>query len=327
MNRYIRLSFFILTLAIAQPAVARVKLLRQQSLSSWHIQPANYSGITPLGNDRYAVVDDKSATDGFYIFTIRLHQRSGRVRNVSCSSLIASSDSLKPKADCEDIVFCPADTTLFIAQEGSCSVVQYTMEGQPTGRTLTLPDNFRQSNMQHNAGFEALAYDTILHRFFLTTEQPLLGDSLHRLAIISPLRNDMQQLPYRIDNPELTRKPLYYAHGIAAMTYLSDDRLLVMERELCVPRRYLGGKCRIKIYSVDLNEQDITPTKGMTKQLVASFTTHISRLNYANYEGMCVGPTLEDGRRTLLLINDSQGGVHNGPFHLKDYLKVIILDH
>ncbi|MBP5629157.1 MAG: esterase-like activity of phytase family protein, partial [Bacteroidaceae bacterium] len=72
--------FAILALAVAAlPATAKVKVRKQQNLSRWHIAPANYSGLTPLGNDRYAVVDDKSATSGFHIFTIRLNPRTGKV--------------------------------------------------------------------------------------------------------------------------------------------------------------------------------------------------------------------------------------------------------
>ena len=32
-----------------------------------------------------------------------------------------------------------------------------------------------------------------------------------------------------------------------------------------------------------------------------------------------------DGRQTLLLIRDSQGGYGKGPVHLKDYIRVLIL--
>lgn len=322
--------FAILALAVAAlPATAKVKVRKQQNLSRWHIAPANYSGLTPLDNDRYAVVDDKSATVGFCIFTIRLNPRTGKVEHVSSTPLIGCPDSI-PKADCEDIVFCPKDTTVFIAQEGSSTIAEYNMDGTSTGRLLRLPPFFDRGKIQHNASFEALAYDTASQRFFFTTEMPLKGDSLHLIAV----SDSPSPIPYRMDAPELKLKAKYYAHGISAMTVLPNGNLLVMERELSVPPKYIGGKCRIKIY-------EITPTpsapqlqtsldmkkaqRAVSKSLLFSFTTHISRLNYANYEGMCLGPKLDDERQTLLLINDSQGGVRNGPFRLKDYIKVIIL--
>ena len=48
-------------------------------------------------------------------------------------------------------------------------------------------------------------------------------------------------------------------------------------------------------------------------------------ITFANYEGMCLGRPLPDGRQTLLLVNDSQGGYRKGPFRLKDYIKVIVI--
>ena len=49
-----------------------------------------------------------------------------------------------------------------------------------------------------------------------------------------------------------------------------------------------------------------------------SFSTNSGTL--ANYEGMCLGPTLPDGSRCLVLVPDSQGG-QNGL--TKEYVKVI----
>ena len=77
--------------------------------------------------------------------------------------------------------------------------------------------------------------------------------------------------------------------------------------------------------SVSLKTLD--PNHFLVKKLLATWKTAAQplRLNFANYEGMCLGRTLQDGRQTLLLVSDSQGGYHKGPFRLKDYLKVIVL--
>ena len=47
-------------------------------------------------------------------------------------------------------------------------------------------------------------------------------------------------------------------------------------------------------------------------------------MNFANYEGMCPGPRLADGRQTLLLIDDTQAGAGNSLFRLSEHLKVIV---
>lgn len=315
--------------------MAKVKVLRQQNLNRWHITPANYSGITPLGSNRYAVVDDKSTTDGFHIFTIDIHPRNGKVLRVSSTPLLGNPNT-NARADCEDIIYYSPRNTLFIAQERTGIVAEYHLDGRPTGRQLSLPPYFSLDSMQHNGAFEALACCNSTCTFYLTTEQPLKGDSIHRIVVFDSTLQVCKTLNYSMDAPKFKQDTKYYAHGIAAMTVKPDGKLLVMERELSIPPRYVGGKCRIKVYEIPLHSPskiegvDAKQTGAYdspSKRLLFSFTTHISRLNYANYEGMCLGPTLDDGRQTLIIINDSQGGVHNGPFHLKDYLKVVILDH
>ena len=45
-------------------------------------------------------------------------------------------------------------------------------------------------------------------------------------------------------------------------------------------------------------------------------------LNWANYEGMCLGPKLEDGSQTIILISDSQSR-YKGV--LQDWIKTLVL--
>ena len=64
--------------------------------------------------------------------------------------------------------------------------------------------------------------------------------------------------------------------------------------------------------------------KPLYKTAIADFSTHrdIGQLNYANYEGMCLGPQLAGGKRVLVMVADSQNqyaGV------LRDWLKTAVL--
>jgi hypothetical protein len=58
----------------------------------------------------------------------------------------------------------------------------------------------------------------------------------------------------------------------------------------------------------------------LRKTLLKNFSTQPLSANFANYEGMCVGPTLSDGSKTLVLIPDSQNGSSG---LTKEYVKVI----
>lgn len=341
-------------LSAATAAHAQVNILRQHNLALWGVEPANYSGITHIGGNTYAVIDDKSAVDGYYLLNIDIDLQNGDLLSVSRSPLICApaldkQDSIRrSKADCEDVVYVPQSHTLFIAQEEEAQVVEYRLDGTPTHRRLNIPDFFSRNRQQHNGGLEALAYDSLSRSFWLTTENPLIADTAHSQQMHRLLRfgADMQangQWLYMAEPASRPHNARYWASGISAMTALADGRLLVMERTLSIPRKYLGGWCRVRVFLVTPTEARRLPVDAavissdaarrsnsgtiLPKQELFHFTTHIRAIgtNYANYEGMCLGPTLKDGRPTLLLINDSQAGAGNALYTLKDYLRVIVL--
>lgn len=77
------------------------------------VPAGNYSGITPVGGNEYAVVSDKSATDGFFVFRIDVDSVSGEIKDVT--NLGFKGDSLR-NADCEAIAYVPSTGTFSLAE-------------------------------------------------------------------------------------------------------------------------------------------------------------------------------------------------------------------
>jgi hypothetical protein len=129
-----------------------------------------------------------------------------------------------------------------------------------------------------------------------------------------------------------------FVHGVSEICALNDGELIVMERELVVTKNKLNSYCNIRLFLVYPNKsKEINESTSLTslpenmflhKEEMCSFKTEISakHQNLANYEGMCLGPKLKDGRQTLILINDTQNGMKKSGFRLKEYLKVIVFD-
>ena len=117
------------SLASAQTAVE----LKQQSLGKWRIGAAQYSGITALGGNRYAMVSDKEPTDGFFLFRIDQSALTGDVTNVYLEGF---KGNRSPKVDaqgisirdCEGVAYFPQRNTLFISGEGDQRILEYDME-------------------------------------------------------------------------------------------------------------------------------------------------------------------------------------------------------
>lgn len=318
----------ILPLLFALPASAQVHLLKQQNMHKWGITPANYSGITPLGNGRYALVADKERQDGFYEVEIHQDSLTGKVTHVMP---IAFHGNSLPARDAEGIAYCPARGTLFISAEDDQQILEYTTDGRRTGHSLQIPALFGKENIYHNYGFEALGHNPATGTFWTTSENALRSDSpvstqnggqavTLRLQQFDMQGAPLQQQLYPLDLPLLKKKAQIVAHGVVAITPQPDESLLVLEREFLVTPRKLGSYVVCRLYRWD--------TTSQTKTLQAEWNSKLSlrkKKSIANYEGMCLGAKLVDGSQTILLINDSQGGYGNRLYHLKDYIRVGII--
>ena len=251
--------------------------------------PGNYSGIAVLGNDRYAVVSDKSEEDGFYILRITIDSIRGRISTFENEGFRSSGI---PNRDIEGICYRPSTNTIFISGERDNEVYEYTLDGQRTGQRLEMPAIFKQAD--HNYGLESLTYDTRRHLFYTTTERPLRGDSLLRIQSFDDDLKPQRFYFYRPDAP-ISRK---YFQGVSELCALEDGRLLVLERQIRVPKLKIGASTTIRIYEVTPSDETM-----LEKKLLMEFRTRLNLTSrkFANYEGLCqIMPNL------LLLIADSQ---------------------
>ena len=340
---------FLLSLLFAPVLCAQeVQSFKQRNMKKWGIPAGNYSGITHIQGDRYALISDKQEADGWTEVSISF-QPSGDIKEMKFIAQHYDNETLGKARDSEGIAYV-AGKGFYVSAENDQKIVELNDDGSPTGHSLSVPECFSRQNIFPNYGFESLTYNASQNIFWTTTEQGLKSDVTAPTAVDNPaptlLRlqefasdgQPLHQYAYRTDSPITTRKPRHYGFGVPELLVLNDTTLLVMERELYIPKRYNGAKCHIRIYSVNPQKgqpvtelqklQDLDETKFLPKKLLYAFSTglrFIGRKNFANYEGMCLGPQLDDGRQTILLISDSQNRAGNPLFHLKDFIKVIVI--
>lgn len=311
-------------MAVAQ----EVTLLRQRAFPKT-VAAGNYSGIAWLGGSSYAVVNDKSPTAGFYLMTIETDSATGELLTVREDSFLTCG---LPNRDEEGICYVPQTRTLWISGEADGQILEYDLQGQFTGRKLQIPPIF--STAYANGGFEALTYQAETHRFWTTSEFTLQADgelpSLQnrvrnrlRLQSFSDGMVPMEQYWYETDSTTVTKTKGRSVLGVSGLAALSDGRIVVLERELYFPKRKIGSKACVKLYLVDPRKQQ--QGERLEKRLLTEFRTKINltRRSFANYEGICVGPVLSDGRQLLLLVCDSQNQSHG---MLKDWFRPVIID-
>ena len=321
----------------------RCTALPQLKLS---VKPGQYSGITYVSDDRYAVVDDKKRGGGILFFDIPIDENGVvRTAQVQCTVPSGTAAATGSSPDNEGVVY--ANGKLYVSAENQ-TICEYDLDGVATGKSFTIPADMRRKSIAANGGFEALAYNEVTGRFWTTTEFPLKRDTvpprLHRLQRFdADFQADARYL-YQMDEPVKTaaegKAAWAYVFGIPAMTALDDGRLLVLEREVYVPRSrpmdiFSQSFTKTKIYLVDPSGN---PAEILPKQLLCEFETRMAftasgiDVALANYEGMCLGPRLPDGRRCLVLIADSQAGMASlaASFGRKqltcEFVKVLLLE-
>lgn len=151
---------------------------------------------------------------------------------------------------------------------------------------------------------------------------------------VSSKKNSRYMTPYAylMDQPSTHKKADIYVMGVSELCALPDGQLLVLEREAFIPKIKIGAFCKCKLYLINpLNSEEFSmkenfssDTPFLKKRLLAEWKTglSLSKRSFANYEGMCLGPKLEDGSQVVILLSDSQdqyAGV------LKDWFKTIVI--
>ena len=142
----------------------------------------------------------------------------------------------------------------------------------------------------------------------------------------------MMTYAYQMDQPSTHKKTDIYVMGVSELCALPDGQLLVLEREAFIPKIKIGAFCKCKLYLINpLNSEEFSmkekfssDTPFLKKRLLTEWKTglSLSKRSFANYEGMCLGPKLEDGSQVVILLSDSQNqyaGV------LKDWFKTIVI--
>lgn len=266
----------------------------------------NYSGICAIGNNQYAVVDDKATTDGFRVIHIEIDSIKQRITKVE--DLGYRSSGL-PNRDMEGICFRPSSQTIFISGEADNEVYEYYLNGQRTGQKLQIPEETKKAS--HNFGIESLTYDPVRHLFYCTTERPLNGDSVLHILVFNDNLELQCQYNYQPDAP-ISRKHYY---GVSELCALADGRLIVMERQIRIPRLKIGASTITRLYEITPEEQPFP-----VKRIVTEFKTrfNITSRKFANYEGCC-----QISDHLLLLISDSQNQYKG---LLRDWFRIISID-
>ena len=305
--------------------------------------PPGLSGLTRVGGDTYFTVCDKGGW--LHQLTIRVDRVSGAI--TGCVFGLSVKLEGKGKLDFESVAWDDANRWVWIGDELDCSIRAFLPVTGKKARELDVPavyDAFR-----YNRGFEALSIranglemwacneDALCRSDAVNKKGPPVDDGprttrahgstvrIQKFARATP-RSDWKpagQWAYRTDPIGGGNFAGKARSGVAEMCCLDDGTVLVLEREISVKG---GGflpvpSFRCRIYQVDFtgatDVSEMSSLNGATYKPVAKKAVFDQNTGFAMYEGMCLGPLLADGSRSLLMISDGDAGAVSRLYALK----------
>ena len=161
-------------------------------LGRYGIVPGGYSGITALGDDRYAVVSDRDKQAGFHVWHIVLNLQTGALEDVCEESFRAQEGNMAPGRQ-----------SVFVRGEADGAILEHRLDGTLTGAHLAVPAQVVTS-LASNRGFESLTYDSVHHNFWTMNESPLLIESDAQRLLLMQFDDQLRlsaSFPYHMQAP------------------------------------------------------------------------------------------------------------------------------
>jgi hypothetical protein len=290
----------------------------------------------------YLISDDKSDKNPARFYIAKLSFEKAHLASVEIEhavTLLQDTGQPYPNAttggdvpDPESIRRDPESGNLWWTSEGDrkLGASPFLRASTPDGKAadwFITPEIFRMDETQeigprHNNAFEGLSFAPDGKSVWLAMESALYQDgplatpsagTITRLTRLDRDGNVLAQYAYPLDQIQAVPTGKNGDNGVSEILALDDRRALVLERSGVEGADGIW-KTYIRIYAIDTTgASDIAAVPSLananyipvTKHLVIDLakTAEVGRVD--NIEGMSWGPTLADGKRSLVLVSDN----------------------
>ena len=251
--------------------------------------PEGASAITRVSRDVYFCVDDRGGW---------LHEVTVSIGGGEVSFKTNRAVRLEGRKDLEGCAYDPLTRSVWVSDEADTSVRAFDPSTGRQVSALDIPAVYRK-NVRRHRSLESLSISPDGLRLYTANEESLKCDATNVVRIQEFSRKGAddafrpsRQFFYSVDPAGGTAFGKRTFSGVSSLIAMSDGSLLVLEREFSVK---VLPSFRIRVYR-------IVPGKG-GKSLVWEESS-----TFSNYEGMCLGPRLPDGRQSVVLVSDGGAG-------------------
>ena len=304
-NRRCAVLFAVMVSAIAVRAETVIEGVAGQPFFTFEYDRAtDFSGLAGAGDSDFYTVSDK--VKGIFPLRISIEPATGKITDVKVGTMMPVKTKL---ADFEGIAFDADKRTLAVSAETGNGIFGFNLA---TGTTFSVEVPKVFSHARRNKSLESLTFDPVVGNYWTANEEALAGDgpvseanlgTVVRLQKFDRRFRPLAQFAYRTE-PSSFR--IYNSGtGVCDLALLPSGELLVLER-------VVGIGMAAKIFTVDF--RGATDTSKIPKLDGADFKIAGKKLLFDratltnNFEGIALGPKLDGGWRSLVLIADSGGG-------------------
>lgn len=274
---------------------------------------AELSGIAYAGGSTYYAVGD-TGTPTIWQLAATINASFGWLT----SGLVTGGiNATAMGRDSEGIALRPGRNSAWVADEIDSTITEFSLADGAKVGSVAVPAIYRPANVQNNLGLESLSYGA--GKLWTANEEALKPD-----GSISTTRAGSWVRIQQFDGPDLAPRRQYAYRtdrisgmspfisversGLVDLLALPDGRVLALEREV-------GGffpVFRSRVYQIDFS--GATDVSDATSLADGGFTAVGKRLLWQgfflsdNFEGMTLGPRLNDGSYSVVLISDNGSG-------------------
>lgn len=309
--------------------------LKLEKADSFTTPYEGLSGITYCGGDDYYIVQDHDENNRPHILpvTIKINRSGtsiGKLESVNPVQFGAGWP-LTGTGDAEGIAFDPCSLGVWVSDEGTSPNIRdfrptYAAASLAPQRAVTIPEVFK--NCRGNLQFEALTISGDGLTMWTANEEALTVDdevssSSHGtlVRLVRYKRTNVRdnwtsiaQYAYRCEKTAFDISGMNQC-GLCGLCALPDGSLLTLEREVSMTT---CGRCEIyrltsAVFSKATDVSSIGSLQNTTQKVTAldkgdSLYTQKggSLKSMPCFEGICLGPRLDDGSLSVLLVSDGQ---------------------
>ena len=292
------------------------------------------SGIAHADGNTYWAVGDTAAKA--FKLQIDLNTTDGTITAAELLDVTNTVDLTDAGADQEGIALVNANTAMISNESGPGIHTHDLTTGNRSDQITpaTHPQLAVFSNTVANFGWESMTRRADGNETWTANEEALTVDgslstgsagTTVRLQKFDSSTTPAGQWAYNTDPITGAGGTSLDRSGVSDLLILDNGTLLVLERSFGT--NLTTGGFHIRIYAVDFTGATDVSAAPFDDGLIGETYTPVAKtllweqtfdlFSAANIEGMTLGPTLDDGSRSLLLVSDNQGAASTFVYPLK----------